>query len=284
MLEMEKEKKGTYDKRNKLNNLTSTEWIKETVSVWNQKGLGSGHPDTKIEKEHPAPFSFTDVARLITFFSKENQVVLDPFVGIGSTLKACSIEKRQGIGIELSKKYCNLSKKRLKDEVDEMVFSDKQKIIHGDARKEIKKLKENSVDFIVTSPPYWNILQKKDKKVKQEREKKGLDTKYSNDKNDLGNIKDYDDFLSELVSIFESCKQVLKPKKYMAIIVSDFRDKSKYYLFHSDLANRLEDIGFEMKGLKVLYQRHKSVFPYGYPYAYVPNIHNQFILILQNEK
>ena len=70
----------------------------------------------------------------------------------------------------------------------------------------------------------------------------------------------------------------------MAVVVSDFRDKSKYYLFHSDLANRLEDIGFEMKGLKVLYQRHKSVFPYGYPYAYVPNIHNQFILILQNEK
>ena len=68
----------------------------------------------------------------------------------------------------------------------------------------------------------------------------------------------------------------------MAIIVSDFRDKSKYYLFHSDLANKLEDIGFEMKGLKVLYQRHKSVFPYGYPYAYVPNIHNHTLYSPQN--
>ena len=40
----------------------------------------------------------------------------------------------------------------------------------------------------------------------------------------------------------------------------------------------------EMRGLKVLYQRHKRIFPYGYPYAYVPNIHNQYILILQNAK
>ena len=56
-------------------------------------------------------------------------------------------------------------------------------------------------------------------------------------------------------------------------------------MFHSDLIKRLEQIGFQTKGLTVLYQRHKRVFPYGYPYAFVPNIHNQFILILQkNEK
>jgi DNA modification methylase len=76
-------KKGTYDPRNKLNDLTSTEWIPETISVWNQKGLGAGHPDVKIEKQHPAPFSFTDVARLIKFFTKKDNTVLDPFVGVG---------------------------------------------------------------------------------------------------------------------------------------------------------------------------------------------------------
>ena len=111
-------KKGTYDPRNKLNELISTEWIPETVSVWTQKGLGAKHPDTKIEKEHPAPFSFTDVGRLIRFFTKKDQVVLDPFVGIGSTLKACSIDERKGSGFELNKKYVNLTKKRLEDEVN----------------------------------------------------------------------------------------------------------------------------------------------------------------------
>ena len=55
-------------------------------------------------------------------------------------------------------------------------------------------------------------------------------------------------------------------------------------MFHADLMNRLELEGFESKGLTVLYQRHKRIFPYGYPYAFVPNIHNQFILILKKPK
>jgi len=70
----------------------------------------------------------------------------------------------------------------------------------------------------------------------------------------------------------------------MAIIVSDFRDKSKYVMFHADLARSLQMYGLELKGISILYQRHKRIFPYGYPFAYVPNIHHQYILILQNIK
>lgn len=280
-----KEKKiGKYDPRNKLNDLTSTEWIPETISVWHQKGLGAKHPDVKIEKLHPAPFSFTDVARLIRFFTKKNDTVLDPFLGIGSTLKACALEKRKGIGIELNPKYVELSIQRISGETDEKSLKDDQQVLQGDSRKILSKLKKNSVDFVVTSPPYWNILHKKDHKVKQEREAYDLDTKYSDNEKDLGNIDDYEMFLNELNKILGKCAKVLKPNKYMAVIVSDFRDKSKYIMFHADLAKKLEKHKLEMRGLKVLYQRHKRIFPYGYPYAYVPNIHNQYILILQNAK
>lgn len=269
---------------NKLNDLSAKEWIVETISVWNQKGLGKNHPDTKIEKEHPAPFSYTDISRLIKFFSKEGGVVLDPFVGIGSTLKACAVSNREGIGIDLNKKYVQLSKKRLKDELDDEFLNTNQKVLQGDAIKVIDKIETNSIDFIVTSPPYWNILNKKDHKAKQEREDKGLDTKYSEDKRDLGNIEKYEDFLDKLQKIFEKCIRVLKNDSYMAIVVSDFREKSKYIMFHADLAYKLQDLGYEIKGMKVLYQRHKRIFPYGYPYSYVPNIHHQNIIIVQNKK
>jgi hypothetical protein len=73
--------------RNHLNELTAREWIPETVSVWRQRGLGANHPDAQIERQHPAPFSFTDVGRLIRFFTKKGDTVLDPFVGVGSTLR-----------------------------------------------------------------------------------------------------------------------------------------------------------------------------------------------------
>jgi DNA modification methylase len=272
-------------KRNQLNDLTASEWIGETVSVWTQRGLGAKHPDAQIEREHPAPFSFTDVSRLIRFFTKRGDVVLDPFMGVGSTLKACAIEARKGIGFELNRKYVGLARKRLRKEVSRETAAISAQIIRqGDARALVKRLRANSVDFVVTSPPYWNILHKEDHKAKQERRKKKLDTRYSNDRRDLGNLHSYSDFVDQLSQILGNCGRALKPKKYLAVIVSDFRDKSRFVMFHSDLAHALEKYNLEVRGLKVLYQRHKRVFPYGYPFAYVPNIHHQFILILQNAK
>jgi len=275
----------TVDPRNILNDLTSKEWIVETISVWNQRGLGAKHPDAQIERQHPAPFSFTDVGRLIRFFTKAGSVVLDPFVGIGSTLKACAIDGRKGIGIELHPHFAELTRERLKKEVNDMFSTvDDQQVIEGDAREALRDIASESVDFVVTSPPYWSILKKEDHKVRQERLANGLATDYGSDPRDLGKIEDYGEFLTELTSIFAECHRTLKSGKYMSIIVSDFRHKSRYIMFHSDLAQSLEKIGLEMKGLTVLYQRHKRVFPYGYPYAFVPNIHNQYILILQKPK
>lgn len=113
---------------------------------------------------------------------------------------------------------------------------------------------------------------------------KGLRLDYGSDPRDLGTISSYEEFLEELTLILLECGRTLRDGRYMAIIVSDFRDKSKYIMFHADLANALAKHKLDMKGLITLYQRHKKVFPYGYPYSYVPNIHNQFILIIQKPK
>jgi DNA modification methylase len=276
---------GVVHPRNKLNDLTAKEWISETVSVWRQKGLGAGHPDAQIEKLHPAPFSFTDVARLIRFFTKADQTVLDPFVGIGSTLKAACLEGRRGIGIELNPEFAALAQQRLEQEVAQTLFGNhEQTLLVGDARAVVSTLADDSVDFVVTSPPYWNILHKQDHKVKQERVSKGLATRYSDaDAQDLGNIADYDTFVKELVVVFEGCTSVLKQGGHLAVVVGDFRDKGRYRMFHADLAASLEEVGYVLKGVTILHQPHKRVFPYGYPAAYVPNLHHQYILILRNE-
>lgn len=278
-------RKGAVHPRNPLNDLTSTEWIPETISVWTQRGLGAKHPDAAIERQHPAPFSFTDVSRLIKFFTKREGVVLDPFVGVGSTLKACALEGRKGIGFELNEKFASLAQERLRTEVRDLWGAQTEQILRvGDARRLVHDLADDSLDFVVTSPPYWNILRKEDHKAKQERVAHSLDTNYGDDSRDLGNIDSYPEFLSELANILGVCGRALKPKKYMAVIVSDFRDKSRFVMFHADLANALAQFQLELRGIKVLYQRHKRIFPYGYPYSYVPNIHHQYILILQNAK
>lgn len=280
------------DKRNTLNDLNGTQWLPETKSFFYQKGLGAKHPDAQIERQHPAPYSYQDIKHLITFFTKRNMKVLDPFGGVGSTAKACEIEGRKCTSIELQKKWNDLSIKRLEEEVAPGA-SQKHTFIQGDARKVLKTFESNSFDFIVTSPPYWSILNKKaDYKVKKERLSNNLATQYSeNDKDDLANIKNYTEFLRVLVDeVFIECGRVLKPKKYICIVVSDFRHKSEYISFHSDLIQAMNhqetaDGGvLSLQGVKVLLQNHKSLLPYGYPFAYVENIHHQYVLIFRKEK
>ena len=266
---------------NRLNDLTAKEWIPETVSVWTQRGLGKGHEHAKIERQHPAPFSFQDIARLIRFFSKVGETVLDPFVGVGSTLKAAAIEGRKGIGVELNKKYADLARLRLRKELpSDLWICQDQEVIRGDARTVIPTLAAESVKLVVTSPPYWNILHKQDHKVRQERVAHGLDTRYSSDRADLGNIETYPEFIAAVADTLALTRKCLVDGGHLCIVVGDFRHKSRYFMFHADIAREMEVHGFTLKGITVLYQRHKRVFPYGFPYSFVPNLHHQYIIVL----
>ena len=278
---------GTVDPRNDLNDLTGKDWLHETKSFFYQKGLGADSPEAQIEKQHPAPYSFQDIGHLITFFTKKGMSVLDPFGGVGSTAKACELNGRICTSIELSKKWYDLSKERLETEVGKGT-SKNHKFINGDSCVELPKLKTNSFDFMVTSPPYWGILGKQDQKVKKNRVANNLDTKYSEDEKDLGNVKDYDEFLNILVDkVFLQCARIIKTGKYMALVVSDFRDKSDFISFHSDLIQKMNkakipDGGIlKLQGVKILLQNHKSLLPYGYPFSYVENIHHQYVLIFK---
>jgi len=65
--------------------------------------------------DHPTPKPKTFIAGILKMFSKEGNIVLDPFMGSGSTAMACKLAKREYIGIELDEKYYKLAEKRLKN-------------------------------------------------------------------------------------------------------------------------------------------------------------------------
>ena len=280
---------GTVDKRNNLNDLTGKDWLPETKSFFYQKGLGADSPEAQIEKLHPAPYSFQDIGHLIRFFTKKGMRVLDPFGGVGSTAKACEVDGRLCTSIELSPKWHELSIKRLETEVAEG-SSSKHTFINGDSCEELLKIEDESIDFVVTSPPYWGILNKLDQKVIKNRVNNNLETKYSENEKDLGNVDSYEEFLDILVNkVFLQCARTLRTGKYMAIVVSDFRDKSDFISFHSDLVQAMNKVQIpnggvlKLQGIKILLQNHKSLLPYGYPFAYVENIHHQYILIFKKD-
>ena len=242
-----------------------------------------------MKEQHPATFAESDIEKLILFFTKKGGLVLDPFLGSGSTLIACLNTGRNGYGVELVNRWSAIAHRRL-EQAKQKTEGNSQlsvnaldlQILSGDSRIILRRFGSESVDFVVTSPPYWRILNKaRDHKSKRERLSKGLPTKYSQDVRDLGNAPDYRAFLAELAKVFAECFRILVGGKYMVVVASDFRHGSRFIPFHNDLANCVQGVGFSLEGITVLVQDSKNLYPYGMPYAFVSNIHHQYILIFR---
>jgi len=102
-------KKAWKKKRTGTSDIDRDEFMEWTSGVWNF----SGEKRSKIG--HPSPFPVELPRRCIKLFSYVGDIVLDPFLGSGTTLIACHETNRIGIGVEIDKDYCNLSIKRLKE-------------------------------------------------------------------------------------------------------------------------------------------------------------------------
>ena len=266
-----------YDPRNTLNDLTGKEWLKLTSSFWISEKCSLD----KDALKHPAPFLVKDIQKLISLFTKKDMKVLDPFCGSGTTLLAAGLLNRYGIGYDLSYEYKDLALERLKKmNITSCVYE------VGNNKELIQKLDSNSIDYIVTSPPYFNILKNDSKGLRADKSHKGFRNgarngviAYNTDsKHNLENCESYEDFLKSLSVVFAECKRVLKHKKYLSIIISDFTIDKKEVNVTGNIIAMMIDIGFEFVGNVALIQNNKPLYPFGYPYAYKINHHNQNIL------
>lgn len=265
---------GVFDERNQLNDLTGKDWLLATKSF----RISEKCQEDKFAFQHPAPFLIRDIEKLISMFTKKGMVVLDPFNGVGTTLVASSNLKRKGVGIDLSKKYCNLAEKRLK----ELNIKTGQKIIHGNSLDEVPNIR-GKIDYCVTSPPYHNILKNNGQGLRAKKNGRRSGTRigvkyYSKNKNDLGNQKSYEDFLNLFGDIMEGVYKKLREKKYTSIIISDFTVDKKEVCVQGDIVCIMESIGFVFAGTTVLLQDNKPLYPFGYPYAYKINHQHQNII------
>lgn len=144
---------------------------------------------------------------------------------------------------------------------------------------------KNKFDYVITSPPYWNQLERNSIRQK-DRNDKGLDTKYSNSKNDIGNIKSYEDFLEMQAQVFDNVWDVTKPNSYLTIITNNIYYKSKLYPLAYDTAISLTKRGeksWVLKDEKIWLQDDKPLIALGVNSAWVGNRHHQYCLIFRKE-
>ncbi|MFW9952525.1 MAG: DNA methyltransferase, partial [Candidatus Thorarchaeota archaeon] len=281
------EKKGNFNNKNILNNLTGKEWLRHTKSWIVMDGKPSDIP--REIKDHPASFPPDLIEYFIEFFTKKGGWVFDPFIGIGSTAVACLNLARNCWGTETNSKYFNYAIKRIKEKVNTLKLSDNLtcKIFNEDCRGLLKLHEENnypSIDFCITSPPYWNILETSRGGVKSTHKKRienGLDEKYSNDPNDLGNISTYEEYLKELEIIFNIIFKLLKSDGYLMIIVQNVRPKGGIIIpIAWDLAKVLSK-SYKMRQEFIWCQNQKQLGIWGYPKTYVSNVHHHYCLVFQ---
>lgn len=265
----EENKPGRYDKRNKLNDLTGRDWLLLTKSYW----LSEPNGEDKEAYEHPAPFVINDIQKLISLFTKKGMTVLDPFVGSGTTIIAANKLGRKCIGIDINPDYRKLAESR----IEKYGFSDYAYMV-GDAF--IKMDEIDIIDYIVTSPPYHNILKNDAKGIRYYNGKKyrmgareGIKY-YSDEINDLGNLDDYSKYLISLSDIMGKCFLKLCDGRYCTLIISDFTVNKKEICVQGDIVCLMQKIGYEFCGTTVLLQKVKPLYPFGYPYAYKINHHH----------
>ncbi len=277
--------------RNKLNDLSGREWIKFTKSWFVHRPEPRG--DRKIR--HPASFPESLVKDFVSFFTRKGELVVDPFVGTGSTLLAALETGRSAIGFDIVKKYSDISKERVKDALARNGTLEKArksgsswaKIIKADSAKLSKVWKRKGfppADYCITSPPYWNQLRKSHMRQKS-RAELGLDTTYSDDPDEIGNIEDYHDFLRALKRAFDEVYMVMKPKGYLTIITNNVFSDGRMYPLAFDTVSTLsqEPFGWTPKDEKVWCQDDKTLLPLGVFNAWVGNRHHQYCLIFRKE-
>lgn len=259
-----------------MNNLSGKEWLQYSFTIW--RDISKTTEERQLK--HPAMFPQQLAERLIQIYTKnQGEIILDPFLGVGSTLKAAYKLGKKGIGFDLNKEYCEISKQRIKNQQQELFIEKDNKfepeVYCKDSRGLTKHLKPNSVDLVITSPPYWDILNMK--RSADNKEKRN----YSDSKKDLGNINDYESFLSSLKDVYQKVYEVLKPNKRCCCVVMDIRKKDKFYPLHEDQTRIMKEIGFELEEY-VIWDRQKeynNMKTLGYPYVFRFNKVHEFICV-----
>lgn len=289
---------------NTLNELSGEEWLYFTKSLWTTAYPSElGHAARRAHGANKPPRL---MARLIEFFTKGGQLVLDPFAGVGGTLLGAAIcrSPRRALGFEIEPRWVEVYHEVLRAALAEQggagpALADLGpadpggrrpfdpsgcRMELGDALRLLADLEDGSVDAVVTDPPY-------NPQLRQTMAGGALAERFANrrtdyamitqDPADLANSGSYGEYLDRMEAVFLQLRRVLRPQGYAVVIVRDAYQEGRYRFTGADLAARAERKGFITKGDLVWYQAGTRLRPYGYPKAFVPNIVHQHMLVLR---
>ena len=150
---------------------------------------------------------------LIRRYTEEGDTVLDMFMGSGTTLYECELLKRNFIGFDINQEIIDFTQKQMGESKDIFYTIHNCDVtntimVNECIAKHFEESKKKKVDFIISHPPYWDII------------------KFTDKKEDLSNIETLDDFIEKFVLSMSNVLQHLKANKLFAVVCGDlYRDE-----------------------------------------------------------
>ncbi|PIT89220.1 MAG: site-specific DNA-methyltransferase [Candidatus Levybacteria bacterium CG10_big_fil_rev_8_21_14_0_10_36_7] len=196
----------------------------ECTTVWAFPRRGNWATHTSDWRGNWSP----EVARnLILRYSQEGDILLDPMVGGGTTAIEAKILNRNIVCSDVNDIALERTKKCLAFDVENKAW---QKVLKRDAR-DLKKANDESVDFILTHPPYADIIKYSEGQIEE----------------DLSNIHSIDGFADEMEKVARELYRVLKKDKYCAILIGDTRRNKMYQPLAYKVMDKFLKVGFQLK-------------------------------------
>jgi DNA modification methylase len=256
-----------------INCLTAKEWIKGQVAIWEFYYEGRDIRDKDI---HPAVFPIALPKKCIELFTHKGELVLDPFVGIGTTLIAARDLERNAVGFDLNQRYVDFTNKRLtQSNMSLFAENTKQIAICDDAINIPKYLNEETVSLCITSPPYANMLnhERLNKSLRSDlRANKHYKKvqQYSNDPRDLGTMR-LKEYIDALADIYKGILPLLRRKAHCVINVNDLWENNRRYPTHCYIIEAMEKVGYELRNIIIWDKRNlvNKVGIFGWPSNYI---------------
>lgn len=277
-----------YHLDNHLNDMTGREWTFFINSVFSTHYPTNGKESYahQIRKIHPTPKPPQLMRDLIQFFTKENELVFDPFMGVGGTLLGAALCGRTAAGIDINQQYIDAyyaAAAELSLTEFKTVCGDSLSLLR-DASVMDELTAQTPISLLLFDPPYANMMS---------REKTGADiavygktaTPFSGSDKDLGNM-DRATFLSKLREAVALALPYLKFRGYVVLFIKDLQpNKKEPNLLHAEVVDSLNRIpNLYYKGMKIWADQSTKLYPYGYPFSFVANQIHQYILVFRKEK
>lgn len=177
--------------------------------------------------------------QLIRRYTKENDIVFEPFAGAGTTLFECECLNRRYIGFDINEKIVDYVKSEMKGNFSKQYYLENVDVLN---KKEVdkyllsagKKFKTEKVQFVIMHPPYMDIV------------------KFTDHKNDLSKACELEDFIEKFKTVCNNTLQVLEKNKYFALVIGDVYKKSEVIplsFYCMDMINK--NFNVKLKGIIV---------------------------------